>query len=258
MHGVEKRQARDIRRRRSCPACRRLPAQPATAEDCGGAGRRISGPPKANAALGLAKATRCSLIGSERRALPASQNSSLLWEGEQVWTKEALEAFKACFTDNLDESSDSFEEKFQRQLAGQDAVVVKLAAELVLVYFLFPSSVTAKRKRDLVQEVASWKQIEVPQAGLEAMQAFGEGIGGPGLAYNTRRPFEIGFLAESARRLVSMLFEERRTVLTDHGKLRALFEEVEGDATRQSRAILSFIFFFQAVTSESRAAATST
>ena len=108
------------------------------------------------------------------------QNSSLLWEGEQVWTKEALEAFKACFTDNPDESGDSFEEKFQRQLAGQDAVVVKLAAELVLVYFLFPSSVSAERKRDLVQRVASWKQIEVPQSGLEAMHVFGDGIGGPG------------------------------------------------------------------------------
>jgi 5-methylcytosine-specific restriction protein B len=170
-------------------------------------------------------------------------NFSLLWEGEQVWTKEALEAFKKCFTDNPDESGDSFEAKYRRQLEDQDATVVKLAAELVLVYFLFPSTVSGSRKRELIQEIVSWKQIEIPTAGLEAMQALDDGIGGPGLAYNTRRPFEIGFLAESARRLVSMPVEERRAVLSDHVKLRTLFGEVEDDATRQSRDIVLHLLF---------------
>jgi 5-methylcytosine-specific restriction protein B len=182
-------------------------------------------------------------LANEWRDRCLLRNSSLLWEGEQVWTKEALEDFKACFTDSPDESSDSFEEKFQRQLAGQNATVVKLAAELVLVYFLFPSSVSAERKRAVVQKVASWKQIEVSKAGLEIMQAFAKGIGGPGLAYNTRRPFEISFLAESARRLISMSIEERREVLNDHVKLRTLFDGVEGDATRQSRDIVLHLLF---------------
>src|ERR1700676_3593698 len=43
-HGIEERQAGDIQRRRSCAARRRLSAQPATAADRGGAGRRIGGP----------------------------------------------------------------------------------------------------------------------------------------------------------------------------------------------------------------------
>jgi 5-methylcytosine-specific restriction enzyme B len=171
------------------------------------------------------------------------QNSSLLWEGERVWTAEVLEAFKACFTDNPDESQDSFEQKFQRQLVDQEANVVKLAAELVFVYFLFPSTISGAHKRDLVQRIASWKQIEVPQAGLDAMKVLDDGIGGTGLAYSTRRFLEIAFLAESARRLVSLPPDERRAVLEDHIKLRALFEEVEGDATRQSRDILLHLLF---------------
>ena len=40
-----------------------------------------------------------------------------------------------------------------------------------------------------------------------------------------------------------MPVEERRTVLTDHGKLRTLFEEAEGDATRQSRDIVLHLLF---------------
>ena len=95
-------------------------------------------------------------------------NGSLLWEGEQVWTIEALEAFKKCFTDNPDELGDGFEVKYRRQLSDQEATVVKLAAELVLVYFLFPSTVSGATKRDLIQKVVSWKQIEIPPAGVAA------------------------------------------------------------------------------------------
>src|SRR5689334_5492059 len=97
-------------------------------------------------------------------------NGSLLWDGEQVWTKEALEAFKKCFTDNEDKSEDSFEVKYQRQLSNQDATVVKLAAELVLVYFLFPSTVSGTRKRDLVQKIISWKQVAIPPEAIAAME----------------------------------------------------------------------------------------
>jgi 5-methylcytosine-specific restriction protein B len=154
-----------------------------------------------------------------------------------------LEAFKVCFTDNPDESDDSFEEKFRRQLADQEASVVKLAAELVLVYFLFPSNVTGARKRSLIQEIASWKEVEIPQAGLDAMTVLDDSIGGTGLTYNTRRPFEIAFLAESARRLVSMPLDERRALLENHIKLRSLRDEVEGDATRQSRDIVVHLLF---------------
>lgn len=171
------------------------------------------------------------------------EGASLLWEGEQVWTKQTLEAFKACFTDRPDVSGDSFEEKYRRQLDDENTNVTKLAAELVLIYFLFPSSVSGARKRELIQEIISWKQIELPKAAEEIMKPLDEGIGGPGLAYNTRRPFEVGFLAEISLRLVSLPIEERRAVLEDHTSLRKLFDEVEGDSTRQSRDILLHLLF---------------
>jgi 5-methylcytosine-specific restriction enzyme B len=173
------------------------------------------------------------------------EGGSLLWEGEQVWTKETLEAFKACFTDRPDESGDSFEEKFKRQLAGEDANVTKLAAELVLVYFLFPSraSVSGARKRELVKEILSWETIELSNAAEGIMKPLDEGIGGVGQAYNTRRPLEIAFIAEIALRLAVLPNEERRDLLADHTNLRALFDEVEGDSKRQSRDILLHLLF---------------
>jgi len=117
--------------------------------------------------------------------------------GEQVWTKEALNHSRDASLTMRIRRDDSFETKYQRQLADQHETVVKLAAELVLIYFLFPSSVTGTRKRDLIQKVSSWKQIEIPPAGLAAMQCLDDGIGGPGQAYNMRRPFESGFLLKA-------------------------------------------------------------
>ena len=98
------------------------------------------------------------------------EGRSLLWENEHVWTKEALDAFKACFIDRPDESSDNFEEKFKRQLAGENANVTKLAAELILIYFLFPSRVSGARKRALIKEILSWKAIELPSTAEEVMK----------------------------------------------------------------------------------------
>ena len=170
-------------------------------------------------------------------------SGSLLWEGEMVWTKDALDAFKLCVVDRPDASGDSFEEKFKRQLADADTNVTKLAVELVLIYFLFPSSVSGARKRELIKEIISWKGIEFSKTAEEVMKPLDTGIGGTGLAYNMRRPVEIAFLAESARRLVELSIEERRGVLEDHIRLRSLLHEVEGEATRQGRDILLHLLF---------------
>jgi 5-methylcytosine-specific restriction enzyme B len=172
------------------------------------------------------------------------EGGSLLWVGEQVWTKQTLEAFKTCFTDRPDESGDSFEVKFKRQLADQDTSVVRLAAELVLIYFLFPSSVSGLRKRELIKEIISWKSdSELPEAANEVMKTLDEGIGNPGLAYSVRRPLEIAFIAGAALSLAGLPIDERRAVLADHVRLRAILDEAEGDSTRQCRDILLHLIF---------------
>jgi 5-methylcytosine-specific restriction protein B len=74
---------------------------------------------------------------------------SLLWPEEKVWTLPTLERFKACFIDKPDTSSDTFEQKFQKQLAPEPDTVTKLACELLLVYFLFPSSGSVKQSHKM-------------------------------------------------------------------------------------------------------------
>ena len=168
---------------------------------------------------------------------------SLLWPKESVWSEENLKEFKKRFIDNPDESQRSFEEKFKLQLEPAGPSVTKLACELVLLYFLFPSSVSGNRKRQLISEIASWKSIEIDGDGKAVLARLDAGIGGPGLAYNTRRPFEIGFLGEVGLHLISLPRSEREAILNDHSRLRTLLDDIEADATRQSRDILLHLLF---------------
>jgi 5-methylcytosine-specific restriction protein B len=167
---------------------------------------------------------------------------SLLWADESIWTHETLNGLKNCFIDNPDESDDSFEVKFKRQLADEDDNVTKLACELVLVYFLFPSSVSGKRKRELIEEIASWKDLEIPNI-LNVLAPLDHGIGHPGLRYNTKRPFEIAFLAEVGLKLLAISVSDRTELLNDDARFRQLLDDVAGDSTKQGRDILLHLLF---------------
>ena len=171
------------------------------------------------------------------------EGTSLLWPGEQVWTKEVLDSFRACFIEQPDESADSFEEKFRRQLAPEGALVTKLAAELILVHFLFPSSVSGKRKRELIEKIVSWKALEIPAGAEKILEPLEGGIGDTGVGYNFRRDLEIAFLAETALKLVAKLDEERRGILDDHTQFRNLLDQVSGDSTRQGRDVLLHLLY---------------
>lgn len=167
---------------------------------------------------------------------------SLLWKGEDVWSEENLKEFKKYFSDNLDESESSFEEKFKKQLEPAGPSVTKLACEFMLVYFLFPSSVSGNRKRELINLIASWKSVKIEGCD-EILNSLDTGIGGPGLAYNTRRPFELMYLAKVALELAGKPKAEREAILNDHLRFRKLLDDAEDEGTRQSRDILLHVLF---------------
>ncbi|OPY81717.1 MAG: 5-methylcytosine-specific restriction enzyme B [Syntrophus sp. PtaU1.Bin005] len=169
-------------------------------------------------------------------------DESALWPGSKVWSLDTLNRFKKCFIDNPDESEDSFEEKFKRQLATGDQETTKLACDILLVYFLFTSGVGQARKEGLIKEVASWKGLAVDFEKLPK-GCLAKGIGNPGLAYNTRRPFEIGFIAEFAIKLKNNPPETRKIILSNQIQFRELLDDVMGESRYQSRDIILHLLF---------------
>lgn len=170
---------------------------------------------------------------------------SLLWNDEDIWTEENLRDFKKHFTDKPDQTQRSFEEKFREQLEPAGPNVTKLACEILLIYFLFPSTVSGATKRKIINSIASWKNLSIGEEGEELLSHLDVGIGGPGIAYNLRRPSEISYIANVALRLSSEAQSERDAVLNNHVRFRTVLNEVEADAdtTMQSRDILLHLLF---------------
>ncbi len=83
-------------------------------------------------------------------------DGSLLFADVSVWRPDVLESIHKAFVATPDEGDRTFIDKFRDQVgkAGQD--ISRLAAEILCVYFLFPSSVGGARKRQVVNEVLGW------------------------------------------------------------------------------------------------------
>jgi 5-methylcytosine-specific restriction enzyme B len=159
---------------------------------------------------------------------------SLFWNDEDVWSLVNLERFKICFIDTPDEAADrTFEQKFKDQLANEDENVARLACELLFVYFLFPSldSVGPSRKISLIREIARFKGLNIPEDDPR-FDSFSDGIGNPGLVYNTGRPAELVYLGRFSIKIAEKPEDERRALLNDHLKTRALLGEL-ADAHRE-------------------------
>lgn len=154
---------------------------------------------------------------------------SLIWPDDTIWTVANLDNFKTFFIDMPDTSSEkNFAQKFEEQLAKADDDVTRLACDLLLVYFLFPTSVSRARKIEVIREVASWKKLTVDDK-APVFRGFWAGIGDPGLAYNTGRPNELTYLARFAIAILAKEETDRAALLDDHVRLRELLETLAED-----------------------------
>lgn len=169
-------------------------------------------------------------------------DGSLLFDNAAVWTTENLAKLHQGFVASPDEGERSFVDKFRDQVKPAGQPVIRLAAEALCAYFLFPSNVGGYRKRELVNEVLSWGGDSLTTDHAISV-AFEKGIGSGGQGYNTRRPFEIGFLIDFAIAWKKLTDAEREQALADPWKFQAQVDAVEGAEARQLRHMLLHLVF---------------
>ena len=63
-------------------------------------------------------------------------DGSLFTPGQPIWSLNHINDFSERFVDRPDESDDSFDVKFQRQLADAPPETIQLAAETMYVHLL--------------------------------------------------------------------------------------------------------------------------
>ncbi len=170
------------------------------------------------------------------------RDGSLLFEQASLWRPELLESIHKAFVATPDEGDRSFIDKFRDQIKPAGTDVIRLAAELLAVYFLFPSNVGGFRKRQVANEVLGWAGDNLPENHLVSV-AFEHGIGSGGQGYNTRRPFEIAFLIEFAKAWKALPTEQQQAAANDPWKFQELIDGTEDAESKQLRHMLLHLLF---------------
>lgn len=169
-------------------------------------------------------------------------DGSLLFEDAAVWRPDTLDRIHKVFVATPDEGDRSFIVKFKDQVGQAGQEVVRLAAEILCVYFLFPSNVGGARKRQVVGEVLGWAGDTLPETHLIS-GAFARGIGSGGQGYNTRRPFEIAFLIDFVIAWKKLPAEQQISIAADPWLFKGQVDSVEDAESKQLRHMLLHLLF---------------
>lgn len=143
-------------------------------------------------------------------------------ERDATWSRANVADLKLRFNDNQLEGAaggGTFASKWQQQVDGASDDVRLLAAELLLIHFLFASSVRKAKKLEVVGLSLEGTGISLP-ADSPAVQAMGESIGHPGIGFNTRRDLQVAYLIEFVDRFKALERQEAESLLDDPWALR--------------------------------------
>lgn len=171
-------------------------------------------------------------------------DGSLIFDDASFWTIPNLEALHKAFVGAPDESDRSFEEKFWDQIKPGGPDVIRLAADVMAIYLLFPSNVGGPRKRELIAGILelSGDRDRFTESHPVSI-AFGDGVGSGGQGYNTRRRFELYFLIEFALAWKKLLPEEANERAHDPWKFMDFLDTIDGAEGAQLRHILLHLLF---------------
>jgi 5-methylcytosine-specific restriction protein B len=170
------------------------------------------------------------------------KDGSMFLPDRQVWSALVLEDLHRRFNLSPDTSSDSFEEKFARQVEGAPAATVQLAAEVVFVHFLAAGDIGAPAKQRLVDLIRGWspEPIVVPD---DLKAAYATGVCSTGVAFKIFRPNQLWFLIDFARSWKTLDPNRQSQLLGDPWAFKAFVEAVPQTAAyTQRQAMLHLVF----------------
>lgn len=158
-----------------------------------------------------------------------------------VWSLSHIVDFRERFlTRAIFGTEQNFEEKLEEQLDDASPDVRWLAAELLVVHFLFAyESIGPEAKVRIVKEAAGSAWEGDPPGWEPVVAAMQEGIGNPGSGFNIRRDLQLSYLLDFTERWKALSPEDRQAKLDDPWVLRDFADDAgEGVAVREMRHIL--------------------
>jgi 5-methylcytosine-specific restriction protein B len=171
-----------------------------------------------------------------------SNAGSLFTPELPIWAPETLTEVKQRFVDQPDLSSDSFDTKLNKQLAGASDRALQLLAEAIYVYYLVAAQITRETKIERIQGVLARMRQPVAIPG-DLEEALGLGLAKTGIFYLTNKPFQLFYIVRFGIAWRELPPAERAALLTDCWAFKSFSEKVREDrAVPIKMAIRHFAF----------------
>ena len=175
------------------------------------------------------------------------RNAALLrgesaFTAKQIWTDEAIAALDQYFLKNLDEGEGAFLEKLKQQLAPASATAKQLAAEMMWLMYLCPSSMTSRHKRETVETVWSWSGEPFPQTPMMSDSVLA-GVGSAGPGFNQIQWRELAFFINFMSAFQRLDKTQRDQLIADGCAFAEWLKVVPDWEARQFRHMLLFLLF---------------
>ena len=126
---------------------------------------------------------------------------SLLWPERSAWTLSNTTALWAAFMGHPDTGKRTFLEKWHDQLLNESPDAHRVAADLVVLYQLFPTNIGRAAKMRELETIIAWKLSKDPPDLNILKRAFDNGLGSPGIQYLTGKPAQIAFYLQFSIRI---------------------------------------------------------
>ena len=179
-------------------------------------------------------------------------DGSLFTPGQAIWSLDNLEDLSKRFVERPDDSEDSFDAKFQRQLAGAPPETIQLAAEIMYVHLLISMQLKGETKRELIARVLSWGDLP-PALPPQFAEPLNYGILNAGQSFLRHRPFLLAFLVKFGVGFKNLEAATQRQTLDDPWAFKRFVLSIEAHAARtQQHALLHLVHpdTFESMSSE--------
>lgn len=162
--------------------------------------------------------------------------------GRPVWSDTTLADFHHHFVENIDDGSGNFLDKIRGQLEGASQDTRLLAVEILFLYFIVVTSVSPKKKREILRAVAEGasEPIPVPDEWDEVLEC---GLASGGLSFNTGRYWQIVQILDFVQRFRRESSDRQRQLLEDPWEFKDfLYSKPIKFAPVQRNALLHLVF----------------
>ncbi len=166
-----------------------------------------------------------------------------IFSNKALWNSDALEQLDRYFVQRPDLSDSTFLEKLEEQLRPASPAAKQLAAEMMWLLYLCPSSLTSTRKRAIVETIWSWSGEALPVESPWLAERILTGIGSAGPGFNQNQWRELVFLINFSRSFIALDEQRKHELLNDGWVFDEWLKNIPDWEARQFRHMLLYLLF---------------